>query len=270
MINNKTPITYYGGKQQLAKWIISHFPPHDCYVEPFAGGLAVFFARIRRVKTQVINDTNPFVTNFWQQYRDNASELIRVIEATPYSREENDYCKAIYQGKMPASNLEKARAFFVQCNQTFGSSPANGWCFTSNPNTVRPKVVINKMPLLKSVSYCMKYVEIENIDAIQLIKKWDGPKSFFYLDPPYPGANQGHYSGYTMKDFNKLLTVLRGIRGKFLLSCYLQSGMDVSVDWHLSRRQTLISTQKVSKSLNQKREKRTEALIYNYSLRGKS
>jgi len=46
--------------------------------------------------------------------------------------------------------------------------------------------------------------------------------------------------------------------------------MDVSVDWHLSRRQTLISTQKVSKSLNQKREKRTEALIYNYSLRGKS
>ena len=265
MINNKTPITYYGGKQNIAKWVISHFPPHDCYVEGFAGGLAVFFARIRRVKTQVINDTNPFVTNFWQQYRDNAQELIRVLESTPYSREEFSYCREIYHHKVKANDLEKARACFVLCSQSFA---ANMDTWGVGRGVSLPEGFARKTEQLRLLSYRLRQVYIENRDALKVISQWDGPNTFFYLDPPYPDTHQEHYSGYTIGDFNKLLALLKGIKGKFLLSCYLKKGMEIATEWNQSYKETVCHAQRNDQV--GKREKRIEALIYNYSLRGKS
>jgi len=43
---------------------------------------------------------------------------------------------------------------------------------------------------------------------------------FFYCDPPYVGARQGHYAGYNQEDFSLLLKVLAKLQGKFLLSSY--------------------------------------------------
>ena len=41
----KTPITYYGGKQTLLKYLLPLIPQHKLYCEPFFGGGAVFFAK---------------------------------------------------------------------------------------------------------------------------------------------------------------------------------------------------------------------------------
>lgn len=41
----KTPITYWGGKQNLAALILSIIPDHTTYCEPFFGGGAVFFGK---------------------------------------------------------------------------------------------------------------------------------------------------------------------------------------------------------------------------------
>jgi DNA adenine methylase len=46
----KTPITYYGGKQQLAKKIIALIPQHNIYCEPFIGGCAVFSKNNRQIQ----------------------------------------------------------------------------------------------------------------------------------------------------------------------------------------------------------------------------
>jgi DNA adenine methylase len=46
------------------------------------------------------------------------------------------------------------------------------------------------------------------------------PEAFFHLDPPYVGADQGHYDGYTQEDFDTLLKLLETLNGKFLLSSY--------------------------------------------------
>ena len=39
----KTPLPYYGGKSRLAKRIVDLMPAHQCYVEPFSGGLGCSF-----------------------------------------------------------------------------------------------------------------------------------------------------------------------------------------------------------------------------------
>lgn len=53
----KTPITYYGGKQTLLKYIIPLIPEHKIYTESFCGGAAVFFAK-KPAEAEVINDIN--------------------------------------------------------------------------------------------------------------------------------------------------------------------------------------------------------------------
>ena len=42
----------------------------------------------------------------------------------------------------------------------------------------------------------------------------------FRIDPPYFNADMGHYGGYSEDDFIRLLDVLSGVEGKFLLSSY--------------------------------------------------
>jgi len=51
----KTPLSYYGGKQQLAGKILRMIPEYRIYCEPFCGGAAIFFAK-EPPKVGVIND----------------------------------------------------------------------------------------------------------------------------------------------------------------------------------------------------------------------
>ena len=60
----KTPLTYYGGKQQLASKIVSLIPEHRIYCEPFIGGAAVFFAK-QKSQSEIINDINSEIVNFY-------------------------------------------------------------------------------------------------------------------------------------------------------------------------------------------------------------
>ncbi|MBN4051392.1 DNA adenine methylase, partial [bacterium AH-315-M05] len=77
----KTPITYYGGKQTLAKTIVALIPEHRLYCEPFFGGGAVFFAK-EPSTVEVINDTNREVVNFYRVVKKHFRKLQQEIWAT--------------------------------------------------------------------------------------------------------------------------------------------------------------------------------------------
>jgi DNA adenine methylase len=47
-----------GGKRRLADRLIPLFPPHECYVEVFAGGAALYFMRPQAAPVEVLNDIN--------------------------------------------------------------------------------------------------------------------------------------------------------------------------------------------------------------------
>ena len=82
----KPPISYYGGKQNLADKIISIIPPHNLYCEPFVGGAAVFFNKPQS-NVEVINDTNKELVNFYRVIQNDFVSLEKEIRITLHSRD---------------------------------------------------------------------------------------------------------------------------------------------------------------------------------------
>lgn len=63
----------------MLKYILPVIPAHDTYIEPFAGGLAVFLAK-ERVKVEVINDLNDEVSGFYLYVREHLDSLLSEME----------------------------------------------------------------------------------------------------------------------------------------------------------------------------------------------
>lgn len=82
-------LRYPGGKYKLAKWVISHFPGHEFYVEPYGGAASVLMAK-PRVQGEIYNDLDGDVVNVFRVLRDpnQAQELERVLRLTPFAYEE--------------------------------------------------------------------------------------------------------------------------------------------------------------------------------------
>ena len=80
---------YPGGKYKLAKWVISHFPAHETYVELFGGAASVLMRKPRSIG-EVYNDLDGDVVNVFRVLRnqEQAAELARLLALTPYAKEE--------------------------------------------------------------------------------------------------------------------------------------------------------------------------------------
>jgi DNA adenine methylase len=158
MINEITspPVRYTGGKWNLAPWIISHFPAHTCYVEPFCGGASVLL-RKRPSTAEVINDMNRQILNFFDVLRDHTDEFIRAIELTPHSRAEFE------RSQLPSENqIENARRFYIRSRQSFMSSEASkkpAWRFEINVHKLIDGW--NKTSHLWQVAQRLKNVQLE-------------------------------------------------------------------------------------------------------------
>lgn len=257
----KTPISYYGGKQSMLKHILPLIPEHKHYIEPFFGGGAVFWSK-EPSQTEIINDYNGMVVNFYQQLKINYKELKTLIDATPYSREVYKHAMVIYDNPYIFTPVHKAWAFWVGTIQGF-SNKIGSW----RSSTLRSKESIlnfnKKHTLDVTLSNRLELVQIEHKNAVELIKKQDSIDSFFYLDPPYVDSNQGHYGGYTQEHFNELLDVLTTLKGKFLLSSYPNTQLErlrKEFGWYSSDKEMALSVSSV------KGKRKTEALTANYTI----
>ena len=66
----------------------------------------------------------------------------------------------------------------------------------------------------------LQNVQIENTDALRIIRSRDHVDAFHYCDPPYFNSDCGHYDGYSKEDFEALLKTLQAFEGKFLMRSY--------------------------------------------------
>lgn len=216
----KSILKYPGAKNRLAPWICEYIPKHDVYVEPFAGSLAVFFNK-QRSHIETVNDIDEEIVNFFRILRDRSDELERAIEFTPFSRSEY---KAAY--KPSCDDLERARRFAVKCWMGFGCGNLyqNGFKSGQQTKSPNPAKAWSELPeTLKMATERLKGVQIENLPAVELIKRYDTEDVFIYADPPYlHGTRKNYLYKHEMKDANheELLNVLVKHQGKILLSGY--------------------------------------------------
>jgi len=188
MTPTRPVLRYLGGKWRLAPWIISHFPAHRLYVEPFGGAASVLLRKPRSMG-ECYNDLDGEVVNLFRVLRDDdsAAELRRLIELTPFSREEYD--EAFEPVDAP---VERARKLIVRSYMGHGSSSA-----VSHKSTGFRASMVNRggalpagewptLPAaLQAVTDRLKGVLIENRSAFQVIDRYDEDEALIYLDPPY-------------------------------------------------------------------------------------
>lgn len=258
----KPLISYYGGKQRLAPTIIQLMPHFKSYIEPFCGGAAVFFALPEdKKRVEVLNDKDERIVTLYRVAKTKTDALIEMIDGTPYSRSCHKRASNIFNGKQEATDLEVAWAVYVTIMQGFGNKAAHGWKYGRGRKEAQYYTTM-KLRLKKQINR-LDNVYIECDDALKIIERWDSKDSFFYLDPPYPGTECGHYKGYTLSDYKNLIDLLATIKGKFILSNYEQP-VTLSDRWRKVEIELACSVNHVGRS---KASRRTEVLLMNCSSR---
>lgn len=231
------PLKWHGGKWYLATKIVALMPNHTHYIEPFAGGLSVLLAKDPEGVSEVVNDLNGDLTNFWKvlQKPSYFARMRRTLEAVPFS--ENEWRDA----EKPSSDpVERATRFFIRCRQSLAGR-MGGFAPLSRTRTRRgmneqASAWLNAVEGLPAVHARLKRVAILNHDALDVIREQDGPDTLYYLDPPYLGETRTAETVYTHEmDAEKhaeLLDTIRGCKGRVMLSGYPSEMYDRRLqDW---------------------------------------
>lgn len=222
----KYPGAKWGSSGAVASWVTGHLPPHTVYVEPFFGSGGVFFSKPPS-KAEYINDLDGDVVNLFRVMRDDFDELCRVVELTPYGREE--YEASFEPADTP---LERARRTLVRHWMSVGGNGGGryitGWRH-SGAKTARSKSCTfewDRLPeRIMAHAKRLKGAHIENRPALEVLGRLNHSTTLAYLDPPYlAGVRKGRMYREEMLDdaqHIELLTFLaQDWQGMAVLSGY--------------------------------------------------
>ena len=210
-----TPIVpWMGGKRRLAPLLLPLFPEHSCYVEVFAGGAALFFARPERAKSEVLNDVNGELINLYRVVKHHLEELVRQFRWALSSREVFKWLQDT-PPETPTDVQRAARFYYLQqaCfggrvgGQTFGTA-----------TTAPPRLNLLRMEEQLSAAHLrLADALIERLDWRECMRRYDRPHTLFYLDPPYWGT-EGYGVDFPWQEYEAMAELLPRLEGKAILS----------------------------------------------------
>lgn len=243
----------------MSDLIISQMPKHKAYLEPFMGSLAVFLNK-PRVTLETINDIDARLVNLFRVMRDDPEKLQYLIYHTLYSREE--FMKS---NEISSDPIEDARRMAVRLWFSVGGKTVTMPGFRKNISWNGPYTAYEWTDMYSRIGYAaarLKNAQIENKDAIQLIKEHNDVDTLLYCDPPYVEAKRvsDHYAnGFTNQQHEELLVSLLNHKGPVILSGY-DSELYNSVlkNWYVVKQHTKVGI------TTKKKSDRTEILWLNY------
>lgn len=231
------PLKWHGGKQYLAPHLhaIARRVPYTHRVITHGGGLGEMWDWDFDGVSEVVNDVNGWLTNFWQVLRDPAGfeRLRRHLEATPFSQPEFEAAREMV-GRTPlgpdcgVDPVAAAAWLFTCCRQSLAGRMAAFAPLSRNRTRRRmneqASAWLTAIAGLPAAHARMARVAILCDDAPKVIRQQDGPATLFYCDPPYVPESRAAPDVYafemTVAQHAELLATLAGVRGRFMLSGY--------------------------------------------------
>jgi len=220
----KAVCKYPGSKWSIVDWIISFFPPHHSYVEPFFGSGAVLFNKPRSC-IETVNDLDGNVVNLFEWIKNNPEKLAHEIHYTPYAR-------AVYEdafAAVPEDSLKKAVNFYIRLNMGHGFRTTGekvGWkndvqgrekAYAATDWVWLPEKIMQAAERLRGV-------QIENRPALEIMDRFNYKNVLLYLDPPYvKGTRHGkqyRHEMYSEESHAELLEAAAAHKGPVLVSGY--------------------------------------------------
>lgn len=205
---------WMGGKRRLVDRIIPFIPAHTCYVEPFAGGAALFFMRPQQSDVEVLNDINGELISLYRVVQNHLEEFVRQFKWALSSRQVFDWLKETRPETL--TDIQRAARFYYLQQLAFGgkcSGQTFGTATTSPPG-------LNLLRIEEQLSAAhlrLSNVFIENVSWQNCIERYDREHTFFYLDPPY-WQTAGYGVDFGAEQFEQMAAMLKTIKGKAIIS----------------------------------------------------
>ena len=234
-------LSYIGGKSKIGKWIVPFIPNDiETYVEPFSGMFWVFYnmdlKKYPNLTKVVYNDFNPLNYNLFKCLQ-NPTELLNAINSfecqqvgvevtSPHLKEMFISFQAEIFAEdfsVTPGDFQTAAKYVYVITQVFSGSKPEKSSYIDLKGKYKSKYLTFRDKLSKPdwLEHFLKITEVENMDFADVITKYDGPKTYFYTDPPY-WKTENYYSNHDFdrEDHERLANVLKEMKGKFSLSYY--------------------------------------------------
>lgn len=245
MVFIRTPVSRVGNKTPILNILYALFPwEYNAFVDVFGGSGSVLLGKPSISQMEVYNDFDKNLVNLFRCMRDRTVATIREVGfcnlnsreefiATKqflkdekisdlFLKEETELTKITFPPPSAEELIElrkqitadhdvrRAAAFLKLLRYSYSSS---GKTFACQPYDIR-----KLFGLIQELQNRMANVVIENQDFEKLIKHYDRPETFFYLDPPYFSTEDMYDVAFGWEDHVRLRDTLKSINGKFLLS----------------------------------------------------
>lgn len=207
-------IPWIGGKRRLADRIFPLFPRHSCYVEPFAGGAALFFLRPVPADVEVLNDINGDLVNLYRVVQHHLEEFVRQFKWALSSRQVFKWLQETRPETL--TDIQRAARFYYLQQSAFGGrvdGQSYGTATTQPPglNLLRIEEALSAAHLRLSNTY------IEHLSWAECIRRYDRAHTLFYCDPPY-WQTEGYGVPFGFEQYEEMAELIGRIKGKAIIS----------------------------------------------------
>lgn len=196
-----------GTKKTLADRIISAMPDDiTTYVEPFIGGGAIYWKKPPSPK-EVINDLDKDLV---EGYR-----LIKKISPDAEFRKDLNTVPKIqrFMNTPARTDADKLTQRIADTCNRFMGKPGDKIYTKANP--------YSKLKNIEAYHNRMRNTTVLNKSYEYTLNKYDSPKTFFYLDPPYTkSGTEGKIYKHDVEEFSyeELAERLSKLKGRWMLS----------------------------------------------------
>lgn len=209
-----SPLNYMGGKSRLVKTIVPLIPSdHVLYCEPFCGASWVLFGK-ERSQHEVINDLDAELATFWRVLQNHLEEFLRYFKYAVVSRSIFELEKK--KDPSTLTDIQRATRYYYLQRLAFGGRTVGRTFGTAATGPANLNLLTIEDTLLE-VHWRLARVTIENLPALDCIRRYDREETFFYIDPPY-FRTAGYAVPWEEKDFASLRKTLDAVRGRFIVS----------------------------------------------------